>query len=182
MKKIVLVGSFRMSKVSIVKLVTDEGIEVCESLNKDVDTLVAGSIVSVPSSEKLSLAETLGVRIIDEQQLLEYLDGGKPVHTPITQFVDVKTTTPSTVDETINERGERYGKFSDGAEIMQTLKNTMRDTPNWQGLSCSQRESLEMIQHKIGRILNGDPNYDDNWRDICGYSQLVLDELNGTKR
>ena len=39
-----------------------------------------------------------------------------------------------------------------------------------------------MIQHKIGRILNGDPNYDDNWRDICGYSQLVLDELNGVKR
>ena len=36
-----------------------------------------------------------------------------------------------------------------------------------------------MIQHKIGRILNGDPNYDDNWKDIAGYSKLIADELNG---
>lgn len=86
------------------------------------------------------------------------------------------------VDSTITQRGERYGKFKDGSKIMQDLKNVMRDTPNWEGLSPSQREALEMIQHKIGRILNGDPDYDDNWRDICGYSQLVLDELNGTVR
>ena len=89
---------------------------------------------------------------------------------------------PTDVDTTITQRGERYGKFKDGSVIMQDLKNVMRDTPNWEGLSPSQRESLEMIQHKIGRILNGDPMYDDNWRDICGYSQLVLDELNGTVR
>ncbi len=87
-----------------------------------------------------------------------------------------------TVDSTINERGERYGKFNDGANIMQTLKNVMRETDGWERLTASQREALEMIQHKIGRVLNGDPNYDDNWRDICGYSQLILDELNGTKR
>jgi hypothetical protein len=86
------------------------------------------------------------------------------------------------VDTTITQRGERYGKFKDGAIIMQDLKNVMRDTPNWEGLTPSQREALEMIQHKIGRILNGDPMYDDNWRDICGYSQLILDELNGTVR
>lgn len=90
--------------------------------------------------------------------------------------------TPTDVDSTITQRGERYGKFKDGSVIMQDLKNVMRGTPNWEGLSPSQRESLEMIQHKIGRILNGDPMYDDNWRDICGYSQLVLDELNGTVR
>lgn len=88
----------------------------------------------------------------------------------------------NTVDQTVTERGERYGKFKDGSVIMQDLKNVMRDTPNWEGLTPSQREALEMIQHKIGRILNGDPMYDDNWRDICGYSQLVLDELNGTVR
>jgi hypothetical protein len=94
----------------------------------------------------------------------------------------VQPETPSTVDSTINERGERYGKFNDGADIMQTLKNVMRETDGWERLTPSQREALEMIQHKIGRVLNGDPNYDDNWRDICGYSQLILDELNGTKR
>lgn len=35
-----------------------------------------------------------------------------------------------TVDDTITERGGRYGKFSDGAEIMQDLKGIMHDTPN----------------------------------------------------
>lgn len=90
--------------------------------------------------------------------------------------------TPNDIDTTITQRGERYGKFKDGSVIMQDLKNIMRETPNWEGLTPSQREALEMIQHKIGRILNGDPMYDDNWMDICGYSQLILDELNGAVR
>ena len=94
----------------------------------------------------------------------------------------VEQSTNVTVDETIETRGERYGKFNEGAEIMQDLKNVMLLTPGWERLTPSQREALEMIQHKIGRALNGDPTYDDNWRDICGYSQLILDELNGDKR
>ena len=40
-----------------------------------------------------------------------------------------------------------------------------------------QREGLEMIAHKISRILNGDPNYDDSWVDIAGYAQLVVDAI-----
>ena len=34
-----------------------------------------------------------------------------------------------------------------------------------------------MIQHKIARVLNGDPNYPDNWHDIAGYARLVEREL-----
>ena len=34
-----------------------------------------------------------------------------------------------------------------------------------------------MMQHKIGRILNGDPAYLDSWVDIVGYTQLVVNEL-----
>ena len=34
-----------------------------------------------------------------------------------------------------------------------------------------------MICHKIGRIINGDANYEDSWRDIAGYAQLVADRL-----
>lgn len=34
-----------------------------------------------------------------------------------------------------------------------------------------------MIAHKIGRILNGDPNYADSWIDIAGYAKLVADRL-----
>lgn len=44
-------------------------------------------------------------------------------------------------------------------------------------LKPDQRECLEMIAHKIGRILNGDPHYEDSWRDIAGYATLVADRL-----
>jgi hypothetical protein len=32
---------------------------------------------------------------------------------------------------------------------------------------------LEMIAHKIGRVLAGDPNHADHWDDIAGYARLV---------
>lgn len=86
------------------------------------------------------------------------------------------------IDNTVTQRGERYGLFADGAVIMQELKAVMRATHGWERLTPSQREALEMIQHKIGRVLNGDPTYDDSWRDIAGYATLILNELNGVKR
>lgn len=79
----------------------------------------------------------------------------------------------------IAERGARYGKFKDGAEIMRDLKRVMHEVDGWNNLTPSQKEALDMIQHKIGRILNGDPNYDDNWKDISGYATLIANELNG---
>jgi hypothetical protein len=36
-----------------------------------------------------------------------------------------------------------------------------------------------MICHKIGRAINGDPDYDDTWVDMAGYPQLVADRLRG---
>lgn len=83
------------------------------------------------------------------------------------------------VEQLITERGSRYGKFKDGAEIMQELKDVMREVDGWHNLTPSQREALDMIQHKIGRILNGDPTYDDSWKDIAGYATLIVNELNG---
>ena len=38
-------------------------------------------------------------------------------------------------------------------------------------------ESIDMICHKLGRIANGDPFYDDSWRDIEGYARLVTNFL-----
>ena len=81
------------------------------------------------------------------------------------------------ITQVLAERGSRYGRFEHHAHIAQTLKITMADTPGWQRLSADQRESLEMIQHKIARILNGDPNYADNWIDIAGYSTLITQRL-----
>lgn len=96
--------------------------------------------------------------------------------------------TPDTIDATLNERGSRYGKFAGHAEVTQVLKQVMRShnkggpAPAWDGLALDQQEALEMIAHKIGRILNGDPNYADSWVDIAGYAKLVADRLEGVER
>jgi hypothetical protein len=45
--------------------------------------------------------------------------------------------------------------------------------PGWSRLDHSQAEALDMIAHKIGRILAGDPNHADHWDDIAGYARLV---------
>ena len=87
---------------------------------------------------------------------------------------------PQNLDATLSERGSRYGIFASHAKITQDLKSIMRRTPGWERLRDSQKEALEMNAHKIGRILNGDPDYDDSWVDIAGYAQLVVKELNGT--
>ena len=78
---------------------------------------------------------------------------------------------------TLAERGARYGEFREHARITQDIKAAMRDSGNWQAISASHREALEMIAHKIGRVLNGDPDYHDSWHDIAGYAQLVADQL-----
>lgn len=77
------------------------------------------------------------------------------------------------IDATLEERGTRYGEFEEHARITQALKATMVDTPRWKELSPAMKESLEMTQHKVGRILNGDPNYKDSWTDIIGYTRLI---------
>lgn len=87
------------------------------------------------------------------------------------------TGTETTTHDLLKERGKRYGEFSSHSEISQALKAVMQSMDGWKHLKPYQREALEMIQHKIARVLNGDPMYDDNWKDICGYSQLVVDKL-----
>ena len=81
------------------------------------------------------------------------------------------------VNQVLNERGTRYGRFEGHAHISQTLKAAMTHTAGWQRLTADQREALEMVQHKVARILNGDPNYTDNWIDIAGYVTLVIRRL-----
>lgn len=77
------------------------------------------------------------------------------------------------------ERGSRYGKFTGHAEVTQTLKAIIKSKmgEKWDRLADDQKESLDMIAHKLGRIINGDPDYFDSWKDIAGYAKLVADRL-----
>ena len=83
----------------------------------------------------------------------------------------------SSIDKTLDERGQRYGEFAGHADVTQRLKRAMGQHPGWRKLADDQREALEMTAHKIGRILNGDPNYIDSWHDIIGYVRLVEQRL-----
>ena len=94
------------------------------------------------------------------------------------------------IENTLAERGNRYGDFTDHARLCQDLKDVMtmfavvRNTPNsvavhspWSELPATHKQALEVIADKIARILSGDPNYADNWHDIQGYAKLVEDRL-----
>jgi hypothetical protein len=86
------------------------------------------------------------------------------------------------VKATLAERGARYGKFKDHARISQEIKRVMKNTDGWNNLGATGREALEMIAHKIARVLNGDPTYIDNWVDIAGYATLVAERLEEAKQ
>lgn len=98
---------------------------------------------------------------------------------PIQQ--EVKAT-DTQIDKIITERGSNYGRFEDGAEIMQQLKRIAHTSQGWKRMGSNQREAMDMILHKIGRILNGNPNYADSWIDIEGYSKLISDWLRGESK
>ena len=90
---------------------------------------------------------------------------------------DVTPLVPTGVDATLAARGERYGSYPEQCRISQNIKRAMIDSPNWATLSDDKKEALEIIAVKMGRILNGDPEYADSWHDIAGYAKLVEDSL-----
>lgn len=93
--------------------------------------------------------------------------------------------TPTTdITATLNERGSRYGTFVGHADVTQKLKQLIGCELGTRGktLQPDQMEAIDMICHKLGRIINGDPDYADSWVDIAGYAKLVSDRLEGTVR
>jgi hypothetical protein len=86
---------------------------------------------------------------------------------------------PRGTEELLKQRGIRYGTFAMQAQLSQTLKNTLMAHANRyeKHFAPDQAEAITMIVHKLARIVNGDPNYGDSWRDIEGYAKLVADRL-----
>ena len=70
-------------------------------------------------------------------------------------------------------RGATHGDYVIHARITQALKVILYQ--HYSTHDTATRESLEMIAHKIGRILAGDPDFRDHWDDIAGYAKLVAD-------
>jgi hypothetical protein len=85
------------------------------------------------------------------------------------------------INTILAERGSRYGTFVGHATVTQAIKRVMAEelAKRSKVIADDQWEALEMIAHKIGRIINGDENYDDSWADIAGYAELVAKRLRG---
>lgn len=77
------------------------------------------------------------------------------------------------MSDILDEREKTHGDYYRVAMMAQELKDVMRRGKNWKTLDDTQRETLEMIASKIGRILSGNPHEVDHWRDIVGYAALI---------
>ena len=92
------------------------------------------------------------------------------------------------IQATLAERGKRYGGFEEHAELSVNLltqfEDRVQDRADELGIPVEvhypayMQEATKLIMHKLARIANGDPHYDDSWRDIAGYATLVVDILN----
>lgn len=80
------------------------------------------------------------------------------------------------IQAVLTEREARYGNFLRHSEITQALKKVLAKYQRVP-LDPDLQEALDMICHKLGRIINGDPYYADSWTDIAGYAKLVADRL-----
>lgn len=103
---------------------------------------------------------------------------------PIDMACDECDEAEDTVDAILNNRAKQYGKFIEGAEIMQMTKRLLHNYVEQRGteLAFDQLEAIDMIVHKLGRIVNGNPDKVDHWDDIAGYATLVSDRLKGKVR
>jgi hypothetical protein len=90
--------------------------------------------------------------------------------------------TGSKLSQTLAQREQTHGGFRNNSRPTQELKEIFRKTPGWDNLHPYEREALDMIVHKIGRILaianrtNDPTTRQDAWHDVAGYATLAEHE------
>lgn len=100
---------------------------------------------------------------------------------PLPETVNITWLTAT--EKLLAERGNRYGDVRNNmvcaSDLYSTLLNSLygnksfnleewdsRDADGWKG--C-----MQMICHKLARIVTGDITYRDNYDDIAGYAELA---------
>jgi hypothetical protein len=97
-------------------------------------------------------------------------------HPSLLRWRDKPTPKPMTTpDPTIPNRDHQHGGIEAVGDISQSLKQAMRRSLNWEKLTRGEREALDMLAHKVARILSGaDPHDPQHWEDVAGYPMAVL--------
>ena len=85
--------------------------------------------------------------------------------------------TDENIKEVTDIREQRYGSLKVQGKLAQDLKDVAHNSSKWNKLLPYQKECIDMVMHKISRILEGDPKYIDSWRDIVGYVSRVVEFL-----
>ena len=92
-----------------------------------------------------------------------------------------KTVQAPSVNTILQERALQYGTFVSLAKTAQEFKSVLYRELGSRNkrLADDQSEALDMIFHKIARIINGNADHIDSWADIAGYATLVAGRLQG---
>lgn len=83
-----------------------------------------------------------------------------------------KPNTHTKPEALLEERDKTHGSFIVNGRVSQKLKQVFRDEPTWNSLNTIHREAIDHICGKFGRIMAGQPTFDDHWDDIQGYAGL----------
>ena len=86
----------------------------------------------------------------------------------------------SEISPFIADKEQVNGPFSRQANLSQRLKRLIpfyfcRDMPEEE--ADIYEEALDMILHKVARVMAGNPQEVDHWQDIAGYATLVVEYL-----
>lgn len=82
------------------------------------------------------------------------------------------------IEDTLNERATTHGNFDEFSAVSQNLKAILTEEQIYPPYIT---EALDMIAHKLARIVCGNPNHVDHWHDIAGYATLVEYILVGSR-
>lgn len=94
-----------------------------------------------------------------------------------TALEDGRNAMDQNIEAILQNREQTHGLYSVQSATSQRLKSLIWTSPNYQTMPDHMREGLEMIQHKVARIVSGNAYERDHWVDIMGYAALVLREL-----
>lgn len=73
----------------------------------------------------------------------------------------------------LKERGNTHGNVDKQAKVYTDIIDVL-GRAGAGSLAPVHRQSLYMIALKMSRIVCGDPNEPDHWRDIAGYATLPI--------
>ena len=77
----------------------------------------------------------------------------------------------------VPNRDRQHGGLEAVGIVSQQIKSSMRESVNWASLALhpAGKEALDMIAHKIARVLSGsDPHDFQHWEDIAGYATAFM--------